>query len=178
MRDPLYLYTDKSAKDHCLEYLRQILEPFLIYAAHAFGTPKGLDNNRSFVPSPHDKPKDIYGANLEYSQPISDSTNIDLFKTLFKDLCGFNVKCKSGTSCVIKVQLPALQSHAFWMSEREEDIFHEALFEGDRIVYEGKGWGFDDEAAKQSAARRAENIIHDLRLRLKLGQKQDYSSWH
>ena len=123
--------------------------------------------------------------NHKYSKPVNpDSRNVDIFKTLFKDMCGMTAKSKQGATVVVKVRLPARISHRFWREERPEDLrgsddgadeAADDAEDGDEYtMLEWTGWGIDSEVAKVSAAKAVENIIRDLRVRVQQWQQQCY----
>jgi hypothetical protein len=161
----LYLYTEKPVGYYCSEFLRGMLKPLLEYVAQELGPPIPL-NGCVFPSTSHN----IYDPNFEYLSPTKGDLASANFESFFVAVKTSSKQRKPGMTCTLKVSLPARLDHDFWKS----DSLDGNSFDGESIVLEVNRWGYDWEAAKQSAACHAENIIRDVRLHLKQGRLPAY----
>jgi hypothetical protein len=165
--DPLYLYSKKTVDEHCTQFLEGIWDPFLQYVSSKYGPPTQLDKvdcSRFIL-----NQATISAKNWIYDVPkVYDMKNSVMYKYL-TSIVERVPGVKPGTTCRLKVSIPARESHPFWKLDPTVDAEYKLYIwdlAEEALEFEVCLWGPEDDQAKFNATHRAKDIIRNIRSQL------------
>ena len=163
----MHLYSEKTVDTHCMDFLQGIWEPLLEYVSSEYGPPRQLNDMECLKFS--SKEATVSAKNWVYEVPkeydMKGSAVYKYLTSIIKHVPGV----KPGYTCLLKVSIPAKDTHAFWRldpaMESEYKLFIWDMAE-DALEFEICYWGLDDEHAKFNVTCHAKDIVRNIRSHL------------
>ena len=149
-----------------MDFLQGIWAPLFQYVSSEYGSPRQLNHLdcSEFLSSQATVSAKnwVYDAPKEYDMKAS---SVYEYLASIKQVPGV----KSGFTCLLKVRIPARETHPFWRldmtMEAEYKLFIWDMAE-EALEFEVCLWGLDDDHAKFNGTCRAKDIIRNIRSRL------------
>ena len=151
---------------HCMEFLQGIWDPLFDYVSSEYRPPRQLDHLE--CPKFSFKQATLSAKNWVYETPKEYDMKGSPMHKYLTFIIKHALDVKPEYTCVLKVSIPARDTHSFWTLDSIMEI--NKLFIWDMIQevleFEVCCWGLDDQHAKFNVTCHAKDIIHNIQSQL------------